>query len=231
MKLVFEFPYWRSVVLGLAQPKIAVRPYIPSCRRSPTRTLQVPSAWKGIQNVLADIIERFQIGTERCLEFGVEFGFSTVALSSYFGSVIGVDTFHGDKDTVNKQDIYRETLDRLSPYPNIKLVRSHYQDFIRGEHGSFDLIHVDIVHTFADTFACGLWSARHSQCTLFHDTDSFPQVKQAVVEIARLTGKKFYNFSESFGLGILVSETAERRATHFGESGVEENAVAPSGSS
>lgn len=204
MKLVLELPYWRSVLGAIAQPKIAVIPYIPGYRKPPTRTLQVPSAWEGIQNILADMIEKFRIGTDRCLEFGVEFGFSTVALSSYFRSVIGVDTFHGDRDTVNKQDIYQETLDRLSPYPNIKLVRSHYQDFIREESGSFDLIHVDIVHTFADTFACGLWSARHSQCTVFHDTDSFPQVRQAVVEIARGTGKKFYNFGESFGLGILV---------------------------
>lgn len=202
--MILEFPYWRSVLGGLAQPKLAVSPYVPNYRKPPTRTIKVPSAWEGIQNVLADIIERFQIGADRCLEFGVEFGFSTVALSSYFGSVIGVDTFHGDRDTVNKRDIYQETLDRLSPYPNIKLVRCRYQDFIRGEHGSFNLIHVDIVHTFADTFACGLWSARHSQCTMFHDTVSFPQVKQAVVEIARATGKKFYNFNESSGLGILV---------------------------
>ena len=125
-------------------------------------------------------------------------------MSSYFESVIGVDTFHGDRHTNNKDDIYDETSRRLSPYPNIKLIRSDYRDFIKQDYGTFGLIHVDIVHTFADTFACGLWSANHSHCTIFHDTLSFPPVKQAVVEIARATGKKFYNFEESFGLGILV---------------------------
>jgi len=164
----------------------------------------VVSAWEGIQNILADLIERFHIDTGRCLEFGVEYGFSTVALSSYFESVTGVDIFHGDRHTVNKQDIFDETTRRLSPYSNIKLVRSDYQDFIKQDHGTFGLVHVDIIHTFADTFACGLWSANHSQCTIFHDTESFPQVRQAVVEVARATGKKFYNFKESYGLGILV---------------------------
>jgi hypothetical protein len=199
-----ELAYWQSVVDGLAKPKISILPHHPDHREPPGRRLEVISAWEGIPNILSDIIDRFCIKTERCLEFGVEFGFSTVALSSYFDSVVGVDLFCGDKHTVNKQDIYEETLSRLSAYSNIELVRSDYRDFIQGESGLFDLIHVDIVHTFADTFACGLWSAKHSKCTIFHDTESFPQVKQAVVEIARASGKKFYNFQESNGLGILI---------------------------
>jgi hypothetical protein len=204
MRVSFELAYWESVLSGLVKPKVAVTPYIPAHRVPPARRLEVISAWEGIQNILADLIDRFHIKTDRCLEFGVEFGFSTVALSSYFESVVGVDIFHGDKHTTNKQDIYKETLDRMSPYPNIGLIRSDYRDFIQGDHGSFGLIHVDIVHTFADTYACGLWSANHSQCAIFHDTESFPQVKRAVAEIARATGKKFYNFQESYGLGILV---------------------------
>jgi hypothetical protein len=204
VRVSLEPAYWQSVVAGLAKPTIPVIPYIPNYRQPPPRGLQVVSAWEGIQNILADIIDRFQIDTGRCLEFGVEFGFSTVAMSSYFESVIGVDTFHGDCHTDNKDDIFDETSRRLAPYPNIQLVRSDYRDFIKQDHGTFGLVHVDIVHTFADTFACGLWSAKHSHCTIFHDTLSFPPVKQAVVEIARATGKKFYNFNESFGLGILV---------------------------
>jgi hypothetical protein len=200
----FEIAYWRSVATGLVKPKIPVIPYIPAHRQPPQRSLQVVSAWEGIQNILADLIERFHIDTARCLEFGVEFGFSTVALSSYFASVTGVDTFHGDSHTTNKDDIYSETKQRLAPYANIQLVRSDYRDFIQQDHGNFGLVHVDIIHTFADTFACGLWSAQHSQCAIFHDTESFPAVKQAVAEIARATGKTFYNFRESNGLGILV---------------------------
>ena len=204
MKVVREIAYWQSVLRSFGKPSIRVVPYIPARREAPSRSLDVVSAWEGIQNILADIIQRFNIDTERCLEFGVEFGFSTVALSSYFKSVTGVDIFTGDIHTFNKRNIYQETLARLAPYPNIELIQSDYRDFIRNEHGRYGLIHDDIIHTFADTFACGLWSARNSQCTIFHDTVSFPEVRRAVLEIARSTGKRFYNFDESFGLGILV---------------------------
>ena len=204
MKGEFELAYWQSVVGGVFKPKVPVLPYQPADRQRPARSLEVISAWSGIEEILAGLIERFNISTERCLEFGVEFGFSTVALSSFFDEVIGVDTFQGDRHTVNDRDIYDETRTRLAPYDNIHLIRSDYADYIRQDHGRFGLIHVDIIHTFADTFACGLWSARHAQCTIFHDTESFPQVRQAVAEIARVTGKTFYNYPGSYGLGILV---------------------------
>lgn len=204
MQLVFELPYWQSVVAGIGKPKVPVLPYAPKRREAPVRRLEVTSAWAGIENILSELIDRFQIKTDVCLEFGVEHGFSTVALSSYFNRVIGVDTFQGDKHTINKSDIYEETVSQLSKYKNIELVCSDYRDFIEKEHGYFGIIHVDIVHTFVDTFACGLWSAKHSQCTICHDTESFPQVKHAVKEIARVTGKKFFNFKDCNGLGILV---------------------------
>ena len=204
MRITFEPAYWRSVIGSIGKQRVPILPYIPRRRESPSRNLKVSSAWSGNQTIIADIIERFHIKTGRCLEFGVEFGFSTVALSSYFDSVTGVDLFVGDKHTDNRRDIYEQTASRLSTYANISLVRSDYREFIVGRSEFYDLIHVDIVHTFADTFACGLWSAQHSQCTIFHDTESFPQVKQAIIELARVTGKQFHNFRESYGLGILV---------------------------
>ena len=204
MKLELEYAYWASVLSGLTKPKVPVIQYIPKRRQTPARTLPVVSAWTGIDSILADIIDRFQLGTDRCLEFGVEFGYSTTALSSFFKSVVGVDTFHGDKHTTDKADIYRDTVERLAAFENIKLVRSDYRDWVKSDDSFYDLIHVDIVHTYADTFACGLWSASHSKCAIFHDTESFPAVKQAVRDLARATGKKFYNFEESNGLAILV---------------------------
>lgn len=205
MEREFELAYWGSVARGLVRPKVAITPYIPARRETPSRHLEVAtSAWQGIETILSDLVQRFKISTERCLEFGVEYGFSTVALSSYFDSVTGVDTFRGDKHTNNIRDIYDETVRRLAPFTNIDLVRSDFRDFIRQEDRTFGLIHVDIIHTYADTYACGLWSAKHSACTLFHDTESFPEVRQAVVDIARQTGKKFYNYEQSHGLGILV---------------------------
>ena len=202
--MTFELEYWKAAVSSLAKRRVPIVPYVPKRRQLPARMIPVESAWKGIESVLDDLICRFQIRTNRCLEFGVEHGYSTVALSSFFSSVVGVDIFTGDEHTVNKENIYSETVKRLSPFENVKLVLSDYRDWIKQDQNSYDLIHVDIVHTYSDTYACGLWSAFHSQCTMFHDTESFPAVKRAVAEISRRTGKSFYNFKESYGLGILV---------------------------
>jgi predicted O-methyltransferase YrrM len=202
--VIAEIEYWKSVVAGLVGPKVPVLPYVPEARQLPPRVLSPPTAWEGIESILGDLIRRFSIGTRRCLEFGVEYGYSTVALSSFFDTVTGVDTFCGDKHTANKSDIFAQTSARLARFNNIRLVRSDYREWIAKDDSSYDLIHIDIVHTYIDTFTCGLWSARHAQCVIFHDTLSFPAVKRAVLDIARQTGKRFYNFEESYGLGILV---------------------------
>ena len=202
--MVKEIEYWKSMMRDLVSSKVEVQSYVPAFREAPARVLQVATAWKGIESVLADVIRRFQLKTQRCLEFGVEHGYSTAALSSFFDSVIGVDLFRGDIHTFEKGDIYAATSDRLAAFPNIQLERCDYRDWIAKDDSFYDLIHVDIVHTYIDTFTCGLWSARHSQCALFHDTESFPAVKRAVIDICRQTGKSFYNFTESNGLGILV---------------------------
>lgn len=201
---IAELGYWKSVFRELISKKVPVLSYVPQHRTLPARVLEPATAWKGIESVLGDLIQRFRVGTNRCLEFGVEYGYSTAALSCFFGSVIGVDTFTGDKHTENKNDIFLYTQQRLAEFKNIELKRSDYRDWIRRDSAFYDLIHVDIVHTYADTFRCGLWSARHASCVLFHDTLSFPAVRRAVNDIARETGKVFYNFRESYGLGILI---------------------------
>jgi hypothetical protein len=38
----------------------------------PTRALPVESAWQGIESILQEMIERFDLRTDRRLEFGVE---------------------------------------------------------------------------------------------------------------------------------------------------------------
>lgn len=202
--MIAEIGYWKSVVAGLVAPKVTVLPYVPEKRQLPSRILSPPTAWEGIESILGDLIRRFNLGTDNCLEFGVEYGYSTVALSSFFETVVGVDTFHGDKHTANKNDIFAQTSARLSPFNNIRLVRSDYRDWIAKDDHSYDLIHIDIVHTYIDTFTSGLWSVHHSRCVIFHDTLSFPAVNRAVLDIARQTGKRFYNFEESYGLGIVV---------------------------
>jgi Methyltransferase domain len=209
-----ELEYWKSVLYGLISPKITVMPYVPKCRELPMRVLEPATPWKGIESILADLIRTFAVNTNRCLEFGVEYGYSTVALSSFFNSVTGIDTFAGDRHTGNRSDLFAYTSERLASFPNIRLVRSDYRDWIAKDSNSYDLIHVDIIHTYTDTFKCGLWSAQHAPCVLFHDTLSFPAVKRAVIDVARQTGKCLYNFGEGYGLGILI----DRKIRDPGES-------------
>jgi len=199
-----EAAWWKSMLADAVRPGIPVYPFVPERRELPPRVLPVFSTWTGIESILGDILRRFEIGREKCLEFGVERGYSTAALSCFFNSVSGVDTFEGDKHTRLRRDIYAETSARLASYSNIQLFKCDYRDWIAQEQNSYDLIHIDIVHTYGDTFACGLWSALHASCVLFHDTVSYPTVKRAVLDVARLSGKRFYNFKESNGLGILV---------------------------
>lgn len=178
--------------------------YKPLIREKPERIIKVQSsAWKGLEQIIRDIIMKSHCGTERCLEFGVELGYSAVIFSNYFKEVIGVDLFTGDIHTGVHGDTYQKVQESLKSFENIRLIKSDYKDFIKGNNEKYDFVHVDIVHTYEATFECGLWSAQHSDCTIFHDTESFPEVKRAVLDIAKKTGKKFYNYPFCNGLGIV----------------------------
>jgi hypothetical protein len=179
--------------------------YKPKKFVTPRRLVQSKSqAWVGLESIILDIIEFSKIKTDSALEFGVEFGYSTATLANYFKNVVGVDIFTGDVHAGHHGDIYDSTKSNLKDFANIELIKSDYRDFIKSKDQNFDLIHVDIIHTYEDTFACGLWAAKHSRCTLFHDTQSFPEVKRAVADVAKKTSKKFYNYRKNNGLGILI---------------------------
>jgi hypothetical protein len=185
-------------------PKKPIKPFVPDKLVQPAKTVDVTSAWRGLELVIPDILSRFSVATGSCIEFGVEFGYSTVALSNYFSKVVGIDIFEGDINTDHKGDHFRETRSRLSAFPNIELHKISYQDWIASDNAQYDLAHVDIVHTYRDTFKCGLWAAQHSRCTLFHDTESFVDVRNAVIDVGRRTGKEVFNYPHHFGLGIVV---------------------------
>ena len=179
--------------------------YLPRKTVLPERLIESKSqAWVGLEKILLDIIEFSEIETNSALEFGVEFGYSTAALANYFKHVIGVDIFTGDTHAGHHGDIYDLTKNNLRDFKNIELVKADYKDYTASTNQSFDLIHVDIIHSYEDTYQCGLWSAEHSACALFHDTQSFPDVKRAVSDIAKKTHKKFYNYRKSNGLGIVL---------------------------
>jgi predicted O-methyltransferase YrrM len=180
--------------------------YSPKKIETPPRLILSKSqAWVGIEKIILDIIEFSNIEQNSALEFGVEFGYSSAVLANYFKKVIGVDIFTGDPQAGYHGDIYDLTKNNLKEFNNIQLIKADYRDYILSVNDtSFDFIHVDIIHTYEDTYECGLWSALHSKCTIFHDTQSYPDVKRAVSDIAKKTNKKFYNYRKFNGLGIVI---------------------------
>lgn len=156
-----------------------------------------------------DIILRFDIKRDIAIEFGVEFGYSTSALANYFDYVIGVDTFTGDKNSGFKEDHFIDRKNDLCvEFSNIKLIQSDYKDFIAPlTEDRYDLIHIDIVHSYTDTFNCGAWAVNHSDCVLFHDT-IIPEVRLACYDLASEYGFNFFNYGYSNGLAILIKPKA-----------------------
>lgn len=181
--------------------------YVPTYREMPERLIDVVSAWKGNEAIIKDIINFTGIKTGKCLEFGVDNAYSTVAFSSYFDKVIGVDIFTGDIHSGTHSDNYDVLKNSVAQFPNIELIKADYKDFIaKNDNQHYDFIHVDIIHNYEDTYKCGLWAAQHADCVIFHDTVSFREVIRAVADISKTTGKRFYHFREMYGLGILCKQ-------------------------
>ena len=157
----------------------------------------------GLETILPALLKDFDVHPGTALEFGVQHGFSASALANYFAHVTGVDTFAGDRHAGfgDPAITLRNTAARLQSFPNITLVRSDYQTF--AFNGQYDLIHIDIVHSFAETYECGRRALRHSTCVIFHDTISHPEVCRAVAQLAAESQRTFYNFPGHYGLGIL----------------------------
>lgn len=188
----------------LLHKRLPIETYVPQKKKKPDTILPMVTAWEGLEMIIEDILDRFDIKRNRCIEFGVEFGYSSVVFSNFFKEVIGVDIFIGDEHTDHKGDHYEKTKASLSQFKNIALIKSDYKDWIVEDTGQYDFSHVDIVHNYKETYECGLWAAQHSTCTVFHDTESFPEVRRAVIDIAKATNKKVYNYPYHNGLGIIV---------------------------
>lgn len=191
----------KSIIL---QKRIPLEVYKPLKKTVPEKTIPVTTAWEGLELIIEDILNQFDIGRDNCIEFGVEFGFSSVVFSNYFKKVTGVDIFIGDEHTSHKGDHYEDTKKSLIDFKNIELFKSDYKDWIKKDTKQYDFAHVDIIHNYKETYECGLWAVQHSKCCVFHDTESFPEVRRAVSDIAKKTGKTAYNYPYHYGLGIIV---------------------------
>jgi predicted O-methyltransferase YrrM len=179
-------------------------PYTPRFYKVPKHLADVPSAWGPNESLLMDLIERFNVPTHTALEFGVDYGYSASALANFFEVVIGVDHFNSDSQTGYRENLYEQASNTLKDFPNIHLVCQDYQQYIADNDQNYDLIHIDIFHDYSNTCKAGRWAVNHAHIILFHDTESYPEVKRAVSTIADESDMTFYNFPVSCGLGILV---------------------------
>lgn len=166
----------------------------------------VPSGWTGLEKIMPALVRLFCRGRSSALEFGVEYGYSTSVLAQLFDTVEGVDWFKGDEHSSWRDDYYETAAANLAHRKNVTLHKSSYQDFLSRNHDGlrWDLIHVDVVHTYEATYTVGRWAADRAGVVIFHDTQFiWPEVKQAISRVAEETGRDFYNYEPCNGLGIL----------------------------
>lgn len=194
----------KKTYLKITSLVLPIDDYKPAYKIGPKNTIDVPFSWKGLELIIEDILNRFKIERKDWIEFGVENGYSSAVFANYFENVIWIDTFEGDIHSSRRSDFFQNTQNNLSPFPNIRLEQINYIDWINKDNRKYNFCHVDIVYNYKKTIECGLWDAQHSDCVIFHDTESFPQVRKAVIDISRLTGKQLYNHPNYYGLGILV---------------------------
>ena len=161
--------------------------YIPKFFDKP-EIINQDSAWSTAAPIVKDIINRFNLKTNIALEFGVGGGYSAFVLSNYFNHVIGVDI-----------DISAVTFSKK----NIEIICMAYEDFIKENNNQYDLIHIDLSHTYDQTYHAGMWALKHSNCVLFHDT-LINAVMEAVFKLVNDVGDfEFYNYIDPCGLGIV----------------------------
>jgi predicted O-methyltransferase YrrM len=167
----------------------------------------VPSGWTGLERIMPALVEMFCKQRDWALEFGVEYTYSTNVLAQLFSYVTGVDWFKGDEHSMWRDDYSEIARANIAHRNNVELIQSSYQDWIAQAPADahYDLIHVDVVHTYEATYECGRWAADHAPVVIFHDSEYiWPEVKRAILRIAEETDRTFYNYPECFGLGILA---------------------------
>ncbi len=194
----------KSLKKRIAKVKYPLKIYRPRKKQRPENIIEVKSAWKGLELIIEDILDRFDINREKCIEFGTEFCYSTVVFSNFFDSVRGIDLYTGYVHSGQKADHYENTLRSVAQFKNISLIQSDYRDYIKKDDEQYDFAHVDIIHSYKETYECGAWAVKHSKCCVFHDTESFPEVRRAVYDLAKDHGKTAYNYPYHKGLGIIV---------------------------
>ncbi len=55
MKVPLEYAYWQAMITSMSKPRVPLTGDVPAQRQIPSRGLDVISAWKGIEDNLADM--------------------------------------------------------------------------------------------------------------------------------------------------------------------------------
>ena len=194
----------------MVSPMTEIIPYIPEKRARPARYLEGwPTAWHPNEDILQQLLYDFNVKRGIALEFGSEHGHSAIALSNFFDKVICVDPWM-QQITDQSKPMYDVVRENVSRYPNIILVRETWQEFCKPFRNGMphwlkaDLIHIDAEHNYQECYGNGLWACENAPVVIFHDTVSFPEVSRAVSDLAEKFHRKFYEFQEGWGLGILA---------------------------
>ena len=182
-------------------------PYYPRSFTPPARLLDVPSAWRGIESALTAIFSDFRTLPGLCLELGVDYGYSTAALSNFFFNTIAVDTFQSDPQTgYRDSDQFERVAGLLADYP-VTLIRMDARQWVaQSAEGRYACCHIDLYHDYDLTYLTAKWAVAHADLVLLHDTEAFAEVKKACADVAEESGYRFYNWSAHFGLGILSKD-------------------------
>jgi len=164
----------------------------------------ISSAWKGLERYIPDIITKLKIETNTALEFGVDHGYSSEALSNLFDKVIGVDSFIGDAHIIHEQgEEFYNTVKNSFTGTNVEIIKSSFENFIESNTNHYNLIHIDIVHEYQPTYECADWSIQHSDVVVLHDTISFPEIHRVCEDISRKHNANYVNIPNHHGLGVL----------------------------
>lgn len=171
--------------------------------------LQRPSGWMGLECYMHSIINNLNVKTDLALEFGIDHGYSLKVFAQLFKKCIGVDSFSGDPHIGHPQDpaFFQGILNTFKEY-NVEIFKQDYRDYIKNDNKQYDLIHVDIVHFYKETFECTDWAMQHSNVVLVHDTITFPDMHKVCKDISSKHNVEYYNIPLCNGLGILHRKTS-----------------------
>lgn len=164
--------------------------YSPIREVTPTASWLQPSAWRGLENRLQDLLQ--PVGAiDRIVELGVEYGYSLFCLASAVpeAEVIGVDPYDtlppeerqllaplGSQAVIGSCDARAWTLDQLHHFANARLMIMTGEKAFAEVPGAIDVLHIDAVHTRDAVEAdFNRWEPkiRSGGCVLFHDTVAY----------------------------------------------------------